>query len=49
MSGEENKTRKRPYSAPKLVVYGDITRLTQSTATLKQKADGGGKLRTKTR
>lgn len=49
MSNEEKNTRKRPYSTPRLVVYGDITRLTQSTASLKQKADGGGKLKTKTR
>jgi len=49
MSSEEKKTQKRPYSTPKLVVYGDITRLTQTSALLKQKADGGGKLRTKTR
>ena len=49
MSSEVKKIRKRPYSTPRLVVYGDITRLTQSTATLKQKADGGGKLKTKTR
>ena len=49
MSSEENKTPKRPYSTPKLVVYGDITRLTQSSATQKQKADGGGRLGTKTR
>jgi len=49
MSSEGNKAPKRPYSTPKLVTYGDITRLTQSSALLKQKADGGGKLRTKTR
>jgi hypothetical protein len=30
------------------VTYGDIAQLTQSRNVLKQKADGGGKLKTKT-
>ena len=49
MSSEGNKTPKRPYSTPRLVTYGDITRLTQSSTQTKQKSDGGGKLKTKTR
>ena len=40
---------KKPYSTPRLITYGDIARLTQSSELLKQKADGGGKLKTKTR
>lgn len=40
---------KKPYSTPRLITYGDIARLTQSSKLLKQKADGGGKLKTKTR
>ena len=40
---------KKPYSPPKLITYGDIARLTQSTTQQKQRADGGGKLKTKTR
>jgi len=49
MSSEGNKPPKRPYSTPRLVTYGDITRLTQSSKLLLRKADGGGKLKTKTR
>lgn len=49
MSSEENKPPKRRYSTPRLVIYGDITRLTQSSKLLLRKADGGGKLKTKTR
>ncbi len=49
MSSEGNKPPKRPYSTPRLVTYGDITRLTQSSTLLLRKADGGGKLKTKTR
>ncbi len=49
MSSEANKPPKRPYSTPRLVTYGDITRLTKSSSQLKQKSDGGGRLKTKTR
>jgi hypothetical protein len=49
MSSEGNTPPKRPYSTPRLVTYGDITRLTQSSKLLLRKADGGGKLKTKTR
>jgi hypothetical protein len=49
MSEESHKGQKQPYSAPKLVTYGDIARLTQSSTLLLRKADGGGKLKTKTR
>lgn len=50
MNSEGNKPpKRRPYSTPRLVTYGDITRLTQSSKLLLRKADGGGKLKTKTR
>jgi hypothetical protein len=49
MSSSKSKTPKRPYSTPRLVIYGDITHLTKSSNLLKQRADGGGKLKTKTR
>jgi hypothetical protein len=39
---------KQPYVAPKLTTYGDIATLTQNRL-LGRKADGGGKLKTKTR
>jgi hypothetical protein len=48
MSELESKPAKQPYSSPRLVTYGDVTELTQSTGSAKQKADGGGKLKTKT-
>jgi hypothetical protein len=48
MSDDDRKPTKQPYAAPKLVTYGDITTLTQGTAQDKQKADGGGKLKTRT-
>ena len=48
MSEPESKPSKQPYSPPRLVTYGDITQLTQASAAGKQKADGGGKLKTKT-
>jgi hypothetical protein len=48
MSEDDRKGPRQPYVAPKLVTYGDIARLTQSTALLKKKADGGGKLKTRT-
>jgi len=48
MSNQDRQTRKRPYTAPRLVTYGDIAHLTQATSSSKQKADGGGKLKTKT-
>ena len=48
MNEPESKPSKQPYSRPRLVIYGDITQLTQSTVTGKQSADGGGKLKTKT-
>jgi hypothetical protein len=49
MSEGDRKGPKQAYAAPKLVTYGDIARLTQSSALLKKKADGGGKLKTRTR
>jgi hypothetical protein len=49
MSDDSAKERKRPYSTPRLITYGDIRRLTQSSKLLLKKADGGGKLKTKTR
>jgi hypothetical protein len=47
MNEPESKPSKQPYSPPRLVTYGDITQLTQSTVTGKQSADGGGKLKPK--
>jgi hypothetical protein len=47
MSDEHTKPPKQPYSTPRLATYGDIAQLTQARATGK-KADGGGKLKTKT-
>jgi hypothetical protein len=49
MSEDVKTGRKQPYSTPRLITYGDITHLTQSSTTLLKKADGGGKLKTKTR
>jgi hypothetical protein len=48
MSKDTRKASKKPYTAPRLVTYGDIAQLTQNRPTAKQKADGGGKLKTKT-
>ena len=48
MSDEPRTPTKQPYVAPKLATYGDITTLTQGTAQAKQKADGGGRLKTRT-
>ena len=49
MSSKESTPPKRPYSTPRLVTFGNITELTQSSKLLLRKADGGGKLKTKTR
>jgi hypothetical protein len=49
MSDEKPRRAKRPYVTPRLVTYGNITTLTQSNKFLLGKADGGGKLKTKTR
>jgi len=48
MSDADRKGPKQLYVAPRLVIYGDIARLTQSSALLKKRADGGGKLKTRT-
>lgn len=48
MSEDTRIGTKKPYAAPRLVTYGDIAQLTQNRPTAKQKADGGGKLKTKT-
>jgi len=48
MTDESRKPTKQPYAKPKLVTYGNITTLTQALL-LGQKADGGGKLKTKSR
>jgi hypothetical protein len=47
MSDDAPKTTKRPYSSPRLVTYGDVTTLTQNTAT-GQKADKGGAQKNRT-
>ena len=49
MSDEVGKPVKQAYAAPTLTTYGDITTLTQATAMSKPKADGGAKLKTRTR
>jgi hypothetical protein len=46
MSDEARKPHKRPYAKPTLVTYGDVITLTQAEL-LGKKADGGGKLKTK--
>jgi hypothetical protein len=46
MSNETRKPGKQPYTTPKLVTYGNITTLTQANLA-SGKADGGGKLKTK--
>jgi hypothetical protein len=48
MSDDARKPTKKPYVAPKLITYGDIATLTQNRL-LGRKADGGGKLKTRTR
>ena len=48
MSDQTQKPAKRPYARPKLVTYGNITTVTQALL-VGQKADGGGKLKTKSR
>ena len=47
MSEDHKKPSKQTYTPPRLVTYGDIAQLTQASAT-GRKADGGGKLKTKT-
>jgi len=49
MSDETPKPPKQPYETPKLVTYGDFTTLTRAEGNVSGKADGGGKLKTKTR
>jgi hypothetical protein len=46
MSDDANKPLKQPYITPRLVTYGNVTTLTQNEL-LGKKADGGGKLKTK--
>jgi hypothetical protein len=46
---ETTNPGKQPYSSPKLVTYGNITTLTQANVLVGKKADGGGKLKTKSR
>jgi hypothetical protein len=47
MSDETQKPAKQPYATPKLVTYGNISTLTQALEISGKKADGGGKLKTK--
>ena len=47
MSQDARKGPKKPYASPRLVTYGDIAQLTENRPT-GAKADGGGKLKTKT-
>ena len=49
MSDETRKHAKKPYVTPKLVTYGNITTVTQANKFLTGRADGGGKLKTKSR
>jgi hypothetical protein len=46
---ETPKPAKQPYLSPKLVTYGNIATLTQANVLIGKKADGGGKLKTKSR
>ena len=48
MSDQTPKPPKQPYVTPKVVTYGDFTTLTRAASADKGKADGGGKLKTKT-
>jgi hypothetical protein len=50
MSDEtQQKPAKQPYSTPRLVTYGNIVTLTQALNIIGVKADGSGKLKTKSR
>jgi hypothetical protein len=49
MSDDTQTPAKKPYATPKLVTYGSITSLTKASKLLLGKADGGGKLKTKSR
>ena len=44
---DEPKPAKRPYTSPRLVTYGDIRTLTQTTL-VGQKADKGGAQKNRT-
>ena len=44
---DQGPTPKRPYESPKLVTYGDIKALTQTSLT-GQKADKGGAQKNRT-
>jgi hypothetical protein len=48
MSDEQAKPTKQPYVTPKLITYGNITTLAQAGVDSLRKADGGGKLKTRT-
>jgi hypothetical protein len=48
MNDEPRQPAKQSYVPPKLVTYGNITTLTQALL-IGQKADGGGKFKTKSR
>ena len=47
MSDEAPKPPKRPYESPRLITYGDIRALTQTTL-VGQKADKGGAQKNRT-
>jgi hypothetical protein len=47
MSDEAPKPPKRPYTTPRLVTYGDIKTLTQTSLT-GQKSDKGGAQKSRT-
>ena len=47
MSDEAPQPPKRPYTSPRLITYGDIRTLTQTTIT-GQKADKGGAQKNRT-
>ncbi len=47
MKGEGNKPTKKPYQTPKLIVYGDIRKITE-TVGLKGNLDGGSFPKTRT-
>lgn len=47
MASKPTGSRKKPYRAPRLVVYGDLRRLTTLTLKKGLKADGVGAPKTK--
>ena len=47
-NGELPKPAKKPYTTPKLVIYGDLGNITKSVSNMTAHADGGVGLTNKT-